>query len=140
MRANRSIPRCTVIPELAYRDVGEARSWLCDAFGFTVRLEIGNHRAQLNVGDGAVVLTELGQRERHGELDVAHSVMVRVDDADSHHEHARQHGARIVRPPTDYPYGERQYTAVDLGGHYWTFSQSIADVDPTDWGGTPGAL
>ena len=44
-------------------------------------------------------------------------------------------GARIVSPPTDYPYGERQYTAVDLGGHHWTFSQSLADVDPADWGG-----
>ena len=31
--------------------------------------------------------------------------------------------------------GERQYTAVDLGGHVWTFSQSIADVAPEGWGG-----
>jgi hypothetical protein len=35
----------------------------------------------------------------------------------------------------DYPYGERQYTAEDLGGHRWTFSQSIADVAPEEWGG-----
>jgi uncharacterized glyoxalase superfamily protein PhnB len=35
----------------------------------------------------------------------------------------------------DYPYGERQYSAVDVGGHHWTFSESIADVDPADWGG-----
>ncbi len=27
-------------------------------FGFTVRLRIANHRAQLNVGDSAVVVTE----------------------------------------------------------------------------------
>jgi uncharacterized glyoxalase superfamily protein PhnB len=65
--------------------------------------------------------------------------MVRVDDADRHRAHAEQHGARIVNPPTDYPYGERQYTAVDPGGHLWTFSQTIADVDPRDWGGEPGA-
>ncbi|MDQ3400594.1 MAG: hypothetical protein M3470_06310 [Chloroflexota bacterium] len=44
-------------------------------------------------------------------------------------------GARILQPPTDFPYGERQYTVVDIGGHRWTFSQSIADVDPGDWGG-----
>ena len=140
MRQNRSIPRCTVIPELAYRDVREAVAWLCDAFRFTLRLEIGNHRAQLNVGDGAVVLTELRQREGHNEGDAAHAVMVRVDDADGHHEHARRRGAQILRPPTDYPYGERQYTVVDPGGHQWTFTQSIADIDPTDWGGTPGML
>ena len=59
MRLNRSIPRCTVIPELAYPNLGEAIVWLCEAFGFTLRLRIGDHRAQLNVGDGAVVLTEL---------------------------------------------------------------------------------
>jgi uncharacterized glyoxalase superfamily protein PhnB len=38
-------------------------------------------------------------------------------------------------PPVDYPYGERQYSAVDPGGHVWTFSESIADVDPASWGG-----
>jgi uncharacterized glyoxalase superfamily protein PhnB len=56
--------------------------------------------------------------------------------ADRHHEQAAKSGARILTPPTDYPYGERQYTAEDPGGHLWTFSQSIADVDPTSWGAT----
>jgi uncharacterized glyoxalase superfamily protein PhnB len=137
MLANRSIPRCTVIPELAYPDVGEAIDWLCRAFGFTLRIRIANHRAQLNIGDGAVVLTEL---QGDASPDHAHSVMVRVSDATSHHERAKQHGARILRPPADYPYGERQYTAEDFVGHRWTFSQSIADVAPESWGGTSGEL
>jgi uncharacterized glyoxalase superfamily protein PhnB len=64
MLSNRSMPRCTVIPELVYADVGEAIDWLCDAFGFTVRLRIANHRAQLNVGDGAVVLTTMAVSEQ----------------------------------------------------------------------------
>ncbi len=62
MRSNRSMPGGTVIPELAYPDVAEAAAWLCEAFGFTVRLAIGDHRIQLNVGDGAVVLTRLAGR------------------------------------------------------------------------------
>ena len=66
--------------------------------------------------------------------------MVRVDDVDGHYDRARKRGAVIDGPPTDYPYGERQYTAEDLGGHRWTFSQSIADVRPEDWGGTSGDL
>lgn len=37
----------------------------------------------------------------------------------------------------DHPYGERQYVAEDPGGHRWTFSQSLVDVDPASWGGTP---
>ena len=149
MLANRSIPHCTVIPELAYPDVGEAIDWLCDAFGFSLRLRIGNHRAQLNVGDGAVVLTEQRGGDGEDSSSVAelqagrifqHSVMVRVDDIDGHHEQAKQRGARILRQPTDYPYGERQYTAEDLVGRCWTFSQSIADVAPEEWGGTRGQI
>jgi uncharacterized glyoxalase superfamily protein PhnB len=61
--------------------------------------------------------------------------MVRVVDADAHCARARAAGADIIQPPTDFPYGERQYTAVDLGGHVWTFSQTVADVSPQSWGG-----
>lgn len=62
--------------------------------------------------------------------------MVRVENADSHHQRATQHGARILASPADYLFGERLYTVEDFAGHRWTFSQSIADVDPKDWGGT----
>ena len=135
MLANRSIPRCTVIPQLVYPDVEKAAKWLCDVFGFTLRIGMGSHRAQLNVGDGAVVLMESrGGNESRG------YVMVRVEDVHSHCEHARQRGARIVREPADHPYGERQYNVEDLAGHVWTFSQSIADADPREWGGEPGQL
>ena len=61
-------------------------------------------------------------------------VTVHVEEVDRHFEHAKQFGATIVRPPTDMPFGERQYTVEDPGGHRWTFSQSIADVAPGDWG------
>lgn len=54
---NRSMPSCTIIPELVYEDVGEAVAWLCDTFGFNVRWRAGSHRAQLAFGDGAIVLT-----------------------------------------------------------------------------------
>lgn len=64
--------------------------------------------------------------------------MVRVEDVEAHHARAKRHGARILDEPTDFPYGERQYNAVDLAGHCWTFSQTIADVAPEDWGGRSG--
>ncbi len=135
MLVNRSVPRCTVIPELVYPDVEKAAKWLCETFGFSLRIGMGSHRAQLNVGDGAVVLMEpRGERESRGH------VMVRVEDVRAHCERARQQGAKIVREPADYPYGERQYNVEDLAGHMWTFTQSIADVHPADWGGTPGQL
>ena len=61
---------------------------------------------------------------------------MRIDDVDAHHARARELGAEILREPADYPYGERQYTVEDPGGHRWTFSQTIADVAPEEWGGT----
>jgi uncharacterized glyoxalase superfamily protein PhnB len=136
MLSNRSMPRTIVIPELAYPDIAAAIDWLCKAFGFTLRIRMGEHRAQLNVGDGgAVVLIE---RSRDVSLQTA--VMVRVEDVDVQFERARQNGAIVVREPRDYPYGERQCNVEDFAGHHWCFSQSIADVDPTDWGGTPAEL
>jgi len=126
--ANRSAPSASVIPVLGYANVAEASGWLCEAFGFTERLRIGDHRAQLVFADGAVIVTELGEHSGPS------TVQVRVENAEGHHERARGAGARILNPPTDYPYGERQYSAEDPGGHRWTFSQSIADVDPESWG------
>ncbi len=64
--SNRSIPSATVIPVLAYPDVNQAAAWLCDAFGFSVRLRIGDHRVQLNVGDGAVIVRELRRMRSMG--------------------------------------------------------------------------
>jgi len=133
MIPNRSVPQSTVIPQLAYPDVRRAAAWLCDAFGFRVRIFIGDHRVQLHIGDGAMVVTE--QKTPGPQRNSGASVMVRVEDVDQHHERARRHGTVILRPPQDYPYGERQYSAEDLNGYIWTFTESIADVKPEDWGG-----
>src|SRR6476659_10067616 len=128
MITNRSMPPGVIIPELPYEDVNKAAAWLCQAFGFKERLRIGNHRCQLSFGQSSVVVIE---RKEPG----ISSLLVHVDDVDSHCERAKQFGAGIINPPTDYPFGERQYTVEDLGGHRWTFSQTIADVDPKSWGG-----
>jgi len=128
------MPESTVLPVLVYPDVREAVTWLADAFGFVERWEAKGHRAQLVVGDGAVVVVDGDAEGACG----AHSMMVRVADVDSHYARACEWGARVLTAPADYPYGERQYTAEDFAGHRWTFSQSIADVLPEDWGGTSG--
>ena len=65
--------------------------------------------------------------------------MVRVEDVRAHCERARENGARILMDPTDFEYGERQYSAVDLAGHQWTFSETLADVAPEEWGGESGS-
>jgi uncharacterized glyoxalase superfamily protein PhnB len=138
VKPNRSIPQSTVVPVLIYPDVRAAVAWLDAAFGFAERVRIGeSHRAQLRCGDGAVIVGDVrGERRAPRPGEVTHSVMVRVDDARAHCERARAQGARIVMEPTDFEYGERQYTAEDPAGHQWTFSETLADVAPEDWGGT----
>ena len=128
------MPSATVIPIMTYPDVSAAVEWLVRVYGFHLRVRIGSHRAQLSVGeDGAVVVRELAPGES---LENGQAVMVRVEDVDRHHARAVGEGATIVEPPTDYPYGERQYAVRDLAGYVWKFSQSIADVAPEEWGGT----
>jgi uncharacterized glyoxalase superfamily protein PhnB len=138
VKRNRSIPAATVVPVLIYPDVRAAVAWLSDAFGFAERVRIGDdHRSQLSVGDGgAVIVGDVrGERQPPRPGEVTHSVMVRVADVDSHCARAQASGARIVMPPTNFEYGERQYGAEDLAGHQWTFSETLEDVAPEDWGG-----
>ena len=133
MRANLSMPAAAIIPVLEYPDVPAAVKWLEDAFGFEVRLRIGGHRAQLELNGGAIVVAENASRDvPRGR---GYSTMVRVESVDAHIERAQEHGARVIRDPEDLPYGERQYSCLDPAGHCWTFSETIADVAPSDWGG-----
>ena len=134
MMHNRSAPPGPIVPWLVYQDVDKAIAWLCGAFGFTERLRTppepdgSIHHAQVAVGAGAVVLTSGSGRG------LPASLFVPVVDVDAHCERAQQFGAVIISPPKTCEFGERQYSAEDLEGHRWTFSQPVADVDPRDWG------
>ena len=65
---------------------------------------------------------------------ISQYVHVTVDEVDRHFEQAKSYGAKILQPLTDQPFGERQYTAEDYEGHWWTFSQHVADVARAEWG------
>jgi len=74
----------------------EAVAWLSAAFGFEERVKIGeNHRSQLKIGDGAVILGDVrNDRRPPRDGEVTHSVMVRVEDARAHCERARHMAPR----------------------------------------------
>lgn len=139
MKANRSIPPETVIPVLTYPDVRAAVGWLISAFGAVEHVRIGEgHRAQMSIGAGAFIVAEPAANRRapaSGEP-VCVSIMVRIEDARAHCARARAAGATILDEPTDHIYGERQYSAEDLAGHHWTFTESVADVAPEEYGCT----
>jgi uncharacterized glyoxalase superfamily protein PhnB/predicted enzyme related to lactoylglutathione lyase len=151
MIVNRSGPPETIVPTLIYDDVAKAIAWLCDVFGFKERLRAGSPEkvghAQLAIGQGGVMLGESRTGQGFASPDnaklgpprpneVSQILLVRVDDVDAHYEYAKQRSARILQPPATHFYGERQYTAEDLAGYRWTFSQSVADVKPEEWGAT----
>jgi uncharacterized glyoxalase superfamily protein PhnB len=143
-----------VVPVLVYDEVGSAADWLCATFGLAERFRRVDDdgvvvTAQLVIGDGAVMLTpsRVGQgfaspdeallREpRPGE--VCHKLSVRVTNIDEHHGQTLAAGGTVLNAPTTYPFGERQYTAEDLAGHRWTFTESVDDVAPDRWGAQMG--
>jgi uncharacterized glyoxalase superfamily protein PhnB len=131
-----------VVPVLAYADVAGAIDWLTSAFGFREVLRwtdpSGVARvAELDSDGGAVMLeSREGTAHSHG----CHYVLVLVDAVDEHFERAREAGAKVIAQPEDKPWGLRQYTVEDPGGHRWEFSQHLRDVRPEDWGATPAPL
>ena len=124
------MPR-TVYPILQYRDPRAAIDWLERAFGFTRHLVIEGTdaaitHAELALGPGFVMLgsepddavTNPWAGSRQGTC-VALGSPAAVD---AHHARATAAGARVVGALGDTPYGARSYTALDSGGHLWTFS------------------
>lgn len=137
MRYNRSAPPVAVTPVLTYPDVVVAVEWLVRVMGFDERVRIGDHRAQLSFGSGALIVAD-DSRDRippTAGAGVTHSVMVRVENVDEHYANVQAAGGTTLSEPADMPFGERQYMARDLAGHHWTFTQSIRDVEPEEWGG-----
>jgi uncharacterized glyoxalase superfamily protein PhnB len=138
VKHNRSVPPATVVPVLSYPDVRAAVAWLSAAFGFAERTRIGeSHRAQMSIGaDGAVIVAEHRGGEPAADETVTHVVRVRVEDVRGQFERARGHGARVLEPPVDREYGERDCTVEDLAGHRWQFAETVGDVAPEDFGCT----
>jgi len=138
--ANQSAPTAVVVPVLIYSDVAKAIDWLSRAFGFRERLRAPGRdgaisHAQLTWGGGDIMIGLAGGPFTAPQAGQMHQyVVIEVEDVDAHCERATAAGARILQAPTDMPFGARQYTAVDLDGHWWTFSQNIADVHPSEWG------
>jgi uncharacterized glyoxalase superfamily protein PhnB len=139
MISNRSAPTAAIVPILVYEDVGKALEFLTRAFGFKERLRAewsgAISHAQMDIGSGSIMMGKQGGPFKAPQADsVSQYAHVHVDDVERHFANAKSAGATILKEPEDMPFGVRQYTAKDIGGHWWTFSQNVRDVDPADWG------
>jgi DNA-binding transcriptional MerR regulator len=85
--------------------------------------------AEISCGDGDIWLHHVSERFRLASpltLGAATATMVViVDDVDEHHAHAVREGAEIATPPTDQPYGYREYSAFDCEGALWAFMRPL---------------
>ena len=129
-----------------YQNAAAAIDWLCNAFGFVVRLKVEGdngriEHSELNYGEGLIMVAqEDPQSARRWKSTMrspkslngasTQSIMFFVDDADAHCAHARLHGARIVEEPATHDYGadywsDRSYGALDPEGHMWWITQRL---------------
>jgi uncharacterized glyoxalase superfamily protein PhnB len=131
---NDAIASASVIPILVYEDIEAGHDYLVETFGFTSgglhRIDDGTVvHGEVRRGDAVVWLhrvteeSELTSPKRsamaHGGLEVI------VPDVDAHYARSVAAGARIDRPPTDQPYGLREYGARDPENHRWWFSSPL---------------
>jgi uncharacterized glyoxalase superfamily protein PhnB len=129
---------------LYYKDAGKAIDWLCEAFGFEIRLKVEGEggrieHSELVLAGGLVFVGESGDRDRprnQAPEDVGggntQNMFAYVDDVAAHVARARAAGATIVTEPRDSDHGDaywadRSYECVDLGGHRWWFAQRLRD-------------
>jgi uncharacterized glyoxalase superfamily protein PhnB len=131
---------------LCYQDAARAIDWLCDAFGFEVRLKVEGENgriehSELTFGEGLIMvgqedlksdrhLKQLARSPRSLNGKTTQSLMFFVDDVDAHCAHARARGATIIEEPTIHDYGneywaDRSYGALDPEGHLWWIVQRI---------------
>ena len=126
-------------PVLTVADVRSAVAWYSEVFGFVEHVRIGDgHRSQLGLPDGPpaeLVVAEVRPGRRTPERERSHQVMLKVADVARVIETAVAREARLVDPPHDWEYGERQATIDDPFGHQWVLNQTLTDIAPEQWGG-----
>ena len=125
----------TTIPGLRYQHAKKAMTWLHDAFGFEVFLEVPGEgerieHARLTLGPNMIMLASL---DRDSEFDqkfvtpstakgVTQSILIVVDDPDAIYGKARAAGATIIDDIADFEFGGRTFSCEDLERHLWVFT------------------
>jgi uncharacterized glyoxalase superfamily protein PhnB len=136
--SNSAFRRPAFIPSIIYKDNRAALKWLQTAFDFEPSEVLTDSNddivhAEMNHDDGVIMIgSEFAAWTKSPESvggSNTQRVHVRVKSGiDEHCERARKAGAKIAMEPADQFYGDRTYMAIDLEGHYWTFSQAVKEV------------
>jgi len=121
---------------LVYEDIPAMHAWLIRVFALGAgRLEHDEQgrwvHGEVNAGDGVIwlhqVSPQFGLASPKTLGAATGTTAVIVDDVDDHYRHAHDEGAEILYPPTNQPYGYREYSARDPEGGLWSFMKPLAD-------------
>ena len=129
---------------LYYQDPAAMIDWLCEAYGFELRLKVEGdggriEHSELCFGEAVIMLTqERPVGERFGVAGLSplsagantQTLMIYVDDVEAHCAKARAHGAVIVSGIETHDYGDdywsdRSYSTLDPEQHQWWFTQRL---------------
>jgi DNA-binding transcriptional MerR regulator len=119
---------------LVYDDIPAMHSWLVRVFGLGAgRLEHDSEgrwvHGEVQAGDGVIWLHQvspqfgLASPKTLGAATATTAVI--VEDVDAHHRHTLDEGGEVLYPPTDMPYGYREYSARDPEGGLWSFMKPL---------------
>jgi uncharacterized glyoxalase superfamily protein PhnB len=130
--------RPAFISSVIYKDNRAAMKWLQKAFGFEPSEVLTDSKdnivhAEMTHGDGVIMISNEFTSWAKSPDSVSGTntqrVHVRLEKGiDEHCARARAAGAQIPMDPADQFYGDRTYSAMDLEGHHWTFSQAVKVV------------
>ena len=120
----------TIFPILRYNDARAAIRWLCETFGFELRISIPEdgefvRHAQLSLGSNIVMIGS----SRNDGIDSPQTVgrstqalCVFIPDVDKHFKKVQMRNVEITTPLYVTDFGAREFHVRDPEGHLWIFS------------------
>jgi uncharacterized glyoxalase superfamily protein PhnB len=129
---------------LYYKDPARMIDWLCQAYGFELRLKVEGDGGQIEHSElcfGEAVIMLSGERPVDDRFVIpglsplsaganTQNLMLYVDDVEAHFVRARAAGAMIINEPQTRDYGDdywsdRSYGTLDPEQHHWWFAQRL---------------
>ena len=110
-----------VYPTLAVSNVDQTCAWYVDRLGFTVRFLWGEPPTH-----GAVMLGGASVHFWNGDPQLGENwIYFDITNLDAMYERAKANRVKITRDPEDYPWGMREFNAMDLNGYNIRFGQHL---------------
>ena len=131
-----------------YDDAAKAIDWLCQVFGFEVRLKVEGENgriahSELTFGEGLIMVgssKQVGDKtwrdattspQQVGGLNTQ-VLCVFVDDVDAHCARTKAAGGAVLQEPKTTDHGpdywaDRSYLVRDPEGHQWWFMQRVRE-------------